>query len=434
MRHVSRNLKVALEWLFDRFNLDPKIEIRYIDTKHQLADIFDRRKFHTWWAEQSSLSVYHQPFQLSVLRSEFQFDQLHQNDGEKDARTGRRQQDRGKVKADDDEPGLLCLGKFFECEQSDCVEKPRDTQSTLSNRLVKSRKRDARDLNHDAPSRSQGWQKDAFLDVSTGNPVATEEDQEHLNYPEDSVGTGKLVAPGFPGNSGNSGIEGNDEEWPHNLHISTNHVLHMDKVFSIVRRRYGLSPTDRMKDPDVNTAIWGHIYVCHSSTYNSSKKITQKICDLPRIHPWSLWDSFFQVTERLITEQTEITGLTTIDWHQPMRRETTLFTDRAVQFATDKFYVFSDSVLCLGGISDEPVKAWESRIKWFLETCDVKDLNRIDGETGITELEILDEIQNMMTESMCEPEQFKGRIIFMSMYTDIDWTKWGHKRQLCCEC
>ena len=31
-----------------------------------------------------------------------------------------------------------------------------------------------------------------------GKPVATEEDQEHLNYPEDSVSTGKLVAPRIP--------------------------------------------------------------------------------------------------------------------------------------------------------------------------------------------------------------------------------------------
>ena len=40
---------------------------------------------------------------------------------------------------------------------------------------------------------------------------------------------------------------------------------------------------------------------------------------------------------------------------------------------------------------------------------------------------ILEEIQKMMTESRCEPEQFKGRIIFMSMYNDIDWTKRGNK-------
>ena len=32
-----------------------------------------------------------------------------------------------------------------------------------------------------------------------------------------------------------------------------------------------------------------------------------------------------------------------------------------------------------------------------------------------------------MTELQCEPEQFKGRIIFMSMYIDIDWRKRGNK-------
>ena len=39
MRHVSRTNKVALDWLFDKINLDPKIQIRYIDSKHQIADI-----------------------------------------------------------------------------------------------------------------------------------------------------------------------------------------------------------------------------------------------------------------------------------------------------------------------------------------------------------------------------------------------------------
>ena len=118
-----------------------------------------------------------------------------------------------------------------------------------------------------------------------------------------------------------------------------------------------------------------------------------------------------------------------------MWRETSLMTDRAVQFATDKTYVFSDSVVCLGGISTEPVKARESKIKWMLETRYLKDFDRIDGEQtefewkkfrGFTTLGIL-EIQKMMTESKCEPEHFKGRIIFMSMSNDIDWGKRGNR-------
>ena len=45
MRHVSRTHGVALDWLFDRINLDTKIQIKYIDTKNQLADILTKGNF-----------------------------------------------------------------------------------------------------------------------------------------------------------------------------------------------------------------------------------------------------------------------------------------------------------------------------------------------------------------------------------------------------
>ena len=44
-RHVSRTHRVALDCLFDRINVDSKIQIRYIDTKHQLADILAKGNF-----------------------------------------------------------------------------------------------------------------------------------------------------------------------------------------------------------------------------------------------------------------------------------------------------------------------------------------------------------------------------------------------------
>ena len=36
----------------------PKTQIRYIDTKNQLADI-DKGKLHTWWMESSFVFVQH---------------------------------------------------------------------------------------------------------------------------------------------------------------------------------------------------------------------------------------------------------------------------------------------------------------------------------------------------------------------------------------
>ena len=45
MRYVSRTHRVALDWLFDRINLDSKIQIKCIDTKNQLADILTKGNF-----------------------------------------------------------------------------------------------------------------------------------------------------------------------------------------------------------------------------------------------------------------------------------------------------------------------------------------------------------------------------------------------------
>ena len=56
----------------------------------------------------------------------------------------------------------------------------------------------------------------------------------------------------------------------------------------------------------------------------------------------------FRTTEKLIKEQTEITGLSTIYWDQPMWRESSPLCDRAVHIMKSKTCVFADSVLCLG--------------------------------------------------------------------------------------
>ena len=54
MRHASRTHRVSLDWLFKRIHLDPKIHIiRYIDTKHHIADTLTKGHFtlHTWRKE-----------------------------------------------------------------------------------------------------------------------------------------------------------------------------------------------------------------------------------------------------------------------------------------------------------------------------------------------------------------------------------------------
>ena len=45
MRHVSRTHRVALDWLFDRINWDPKIQIKDVDTNNQLAEMLTKGSF-----------------------------------------------------------------------------------------------------------------------------------------------------------------------------------------------------------------------------------------------------------------------------------------------------------------------------------------------------------------------------------------------------
>ena len=45
MRHVPRTHRVALDWPFDRINLDAKNQIKHVDTKNQLADMLTKGNF-----------------------------------------------------------------------------------------------------------------------------------------------------------------------------------------------------------------------------------------------------------------------------------------------------------------------------------------------------------------------------------------------------
>ena len=204
-------------------------------------------------------------------------------------------------------------------------------------------KLEAREFNRDATLSSQGWQKDAVLDVSTR----------------------KIVA------SGNSEIEVKDEIWPTQSpcinRLRTAHgegfLICETKIWSQSERWNG--------GPRCVHSYTVYIYVRHlQAAVHLGKDYTENMRSTKN-QPKKSSRPLFQLTQKLITGQTEITGITTIDWR--MWRETTLLTDRAVQFATAKTYVFSDSVLCLGGISKVRLKLF------FLETHYFKRIGRING-------------------------------------------------------
>ena len=88
MRHVSRTHRVALDWLFDRINLDPKIQTKYVDTKNQLADMFTEGNSRTHLFR---LSVQHHEF-LDVFLLPFSFNKKP-NTMSKRAQEGRTEEE-----------------------------------------------------------------------------------------------------------------------------------------------------------------------------------------------------------------------------------------------------------------------------------------------------------------------------------------------------
>ena len=125
MRHVSRTHRVALDWLFDRMNLDPKIQIRCIVSKHQIADILTNGNFtrDEWNNLLHLFTISH----FSSLR--FQLDQLHY-DGEKNSGTKRRRKGCVQVATTSEEYVFIPYGVKFLCRiKFDSIEKSGDVWS-----------------------------------------------------------------------------------------------------------------------------------------------------------------------------------------------------------------------------------------------------------------------------------------------------------------
>ena len=125
-------------------------------------------------------------------------------------------------------------------------------------------------------------------------------------------------------------------------------------------------------------------------------------------------------------------------WCMTSRRgwEMTLRHDQAIKWAKAKVHVHSNPALCLGR-RNQPSEAnikWKEQIHYFQHWNEYAELSGIDGEPiefewdifpGFTSIEILRHIQESLKARQINPDQFQGRIIFMSMFNDIGWKKNG---------
>ena len=200
--------------LFDRINLNPKIQIKYVDTTHQLAERLTKGSFtrDEWNNLLHLFNIFH--FSSICCSRNFSSTSCLETIAK------RMQEERGEERIVAKSKPTLNLVTHA-ATSSSTVPSPTASKSPWGLR---------RPCQSDWKSTGRPVAREHNQDAASSSP---EKNQELLNLHENLKGTRKLVA------SGNSDIDGTGKIWSHNLHKSTAYVRHLEKVLWNVRQRYG---------------------------------------------------------------------------------------------------------------------------------------------------------------------------------------------------
>ena len=92
-------------------------------------------------------------------------------------------------------------------------------------------------------------------------------------------------------------------------------------------------------------------------------------------------------SEKLIAEQSdEIYGVSPINWEESSWKQLSLVkNEEVISLSHAKVYIFSDPVLCLGKMSENPQSntVWEDKLTWFKSSSQYRALDTIDGEPKV---------------------------------------------------
>ena len=149
----------------------------------------------------------------------------------------------------------------------------------------------------------------------------------------------------------------------------------------------------------------------------------------------------FDISAKFVAEQDEISNLETIGWEKHSWKYLSIIDDeRIINLQRTKVYVFSDSVLCLGKIHQHPDanEAWEERIGWITTSQSYRNFDGISGEPtefewnifpGFDTLQLYGKVKDLLSRLGETPENFTGRILFMSLFNDISCGTKGNERE-----
>ena len=165
--------------------------------------------------------------------------------------------------------------------------------------------------------------------------------------------------------------------------LSLKSHLILNKVNDRLRKMLNRSPEDSMQDIDKRSMIWRTFM---SSTVEASVFMGRNCSD--NLHSNKntgqnlTLKQMFEISEQLILEQSdEIFKVSQIRWESSPWKQLSLVNDEEViSLSHAKVYVFSDSVLCLGKMNQNPTSntVWERQLGWFKNSSQYRTLDTID--------------------------------------------------------
>ena len=147
-------------------------------------------------------------------------------------------------------------------------------------------------------------------------------------------------------------ITGNDET---ESELSVESRSFLNRVTDQVRKRQKRSSMNVTENEEKHSMLWGmFMSVTLESAVFMGKNYLDNRHSITNTKDLRL-KQIFDISARLVSEQNEISGLETIGWENNSWKYMSLIGDeRVINLQRTKVYVFSDSVLCLGKIFENP--------------------------------------------------------------------------------
>ena len=374
MRHVSRIHRVALDWFFDRINFDPKIQIKYIHTKNQLADILTKENFtRDEWNHLLCL------FNISRFSSTDCLGVMSK----------RTQEETGEERVTAKSKPMMHLVSRYR------VRDPNVLASIASESLVKTRyesvillsswteqqPRTVRlvmdscssiysEWNADENGCSQEWKSGEMLGARTVRPV---DDKFVLDDYMDS-----------------------DTATESDLCLKLRSFLH--RVNDRVRKMLDQSSKDATQDSNKHCLIWRTFM---SSTLEASvfmrKNYSDNVHSIKNTEKDLTMKQMFDISEKLITEQSdEIYGVNTFNWEDSSWKYFSLVGDeQVISLSHAKVYI----KYCFGAT----IGFKSSSQHRTLHTMEANGI-RVEYFPGFTTLQLCNKVQEFMSKMSEKPE------------------------------